>query len=181
MISERVYRALLLAYPSEHRREYGEPMVQLFRDRMRRDGGGFRTVFVWVRMIFDLVCSAFKERKEGVMLERVTVRRAVVRSAGFLFRSLVGAIGLYLATTLAVLTAGLVSLFAGWYPFAIQSGPLGFLGYTMHIDSRTNFDILIAPSPIALFLLVAAVGLLIRVGSAAPRLRTAFRSWTDLS
>ena len=35
MISERLYRALLLVYPSEHRREYGEPMVQLFRDRMR--------------------------------------------------------------------------------------------------------------------------------------------------
>ena len=32
MISERVYRALLLAYPSEHRREYGEPMAQLFAD-----------------------------------------------------------------------------------------------------------------------------------------------------
>ena len=27
MISERLYRVLLLAYPREHRREYGEPMV----------------------------------------------------------------------------------------------------------------------------------------------------------
>ncbi len=32
MISEKLYRALLVVYPSEHRREYGEPMVQLFRD-----------------------------------------------------------------------------------------------------------------------------------------------------
>ena len=42
MLAGRVYRKLLLIYPKEHRREYGEPMVQLFRDRMRRDGDGFR-------------------------------------------------------------------------------------------------------------------------------------------
>ena len=64
MLSERMYRALLWAYPRQHRREYGEPMVQLFRDRMRRDGGGVRTLVVWVQMVFDLVGSAFKERKQ---------------------------------------------------------------------------------------------------------------------
>ena len=26
MISEKLYRALLVVYPSEHRREYGEPV-----------------------------------------------------------------------------------------------------------------------------------------------------------
>ena len=67
MVSERVYRALLVAYPSEHRGEYGAPMVQLFRDRMRRDGGGLKTVAVWVQIIFDLVSSAFKERMEGIV------------------------------------------------------------------------------------------------------------------
>ena len=66
MIWERVYRVLLLAYPSEYRREYGEPMVQLFRDRMRRDGGRFRTPVVWAQIISDLVCSAFREHVEGV-------------------------------------------------------------------------------------------------------------------
>ena len=66
MVSEKVYRALLRAYPSEHRREYGEPMVQLFRDRMRRDGGGLRTLVVWMQMFFDLVRSVFRERREEV-------------------------------------------------------------------------------------------------------------------
>ena len=64
MISEKVYRALLRAYPSEHRREYGEPMVQLFRDRMHRDGGGLGTLAVWMHMLFDLVRSASRERME---------------------------------------------------------------------------------------------------------------------
>ena len=65
--SERVYQALLVAYPSDHRRVYGDPMIQLFRDRMRRDGGGFRTLIVWVRMGSDLAASAFKERMETIM------------------------------------------------------------------------------------------------------------------
>ena len=65
MLSERVYRWLLVVYPTDHRREYGGLMVQLFRDRMRRDGGGFRGLFVWMQMIFDLVGAAFKEHKEG--------------------------------------------------------------------------------------------------------------------
>ena len=64
MLSERIYRALLLAYPKEHRREYGELMVQLFRDRMSRDGGGLGTLLVWMHMLFDLVRSASRERVE---------------------------------------------------------------------------------------------------------------------
>ena len=65
--SERVYQVLLVAYPSDHRRRYGDPMIQLFRDRMRRDGGGFRTLIVWFQMGFDLAASAFKERMETIM------------------------------------------------------------------------------------------------------------------
>ena len=66
-LSERTYQALLVVYPSEHRRVYGDPMVQLFRDRMRRDGGGLRTLTVWTQMGFDLAASAFKERMETIM------------------------------------------------------------------------------------------------------------------
>ncbi len=79
MLCERVYRWLLVAYPREHRREYAELMVQLFRDRMRRDGGGFRALTVWVQMIFDLVVAAFKQHKEGVdMTKRMWIGAAVV-------------------------------------------------------------------------------------------------------
>ena len=61
MNSERLYRALLALYPVEHRREYEEPMVQLFRDRMRREGGGLRTLGVWAQMVLDLVGSVLTE------------------------------------------------------------------------------------------------------------------------
>lgn len=66
-VSERVYQALLAAYPVDHRRRYGEPMIQLFRDRMRRDGGGRRTIQVWIVVGFDLLSSAFRERMETIM------------------------------------------------------------------------------------------------------------------
>jgi hypothetical protein len=66
-VSERVYQALLVAYPEEHRRRYGQPMALLFRDRMRRDGGGFGTVLVWGLVGLDLARSAFTERMETAM------------------------------------------------------------------------------------------------------------------
>ncbi|GMQ85047.1 MAG: hypothetical protein BMS9Abin07_0612 [Acidimicrobiia bacterium] len=65
--SERLYRTMLLAYPAEHRRRYGEPMAQLFRDRLRRDGGGLGTVRVWASVGPDLVGSVFIERLETAM------------------------------------------------------------------------------------------------------------------
>ena len=65
--SDRVYRAMLLAYPPEHRRRYGDQMAQLFRDRFRRDGGGLGSVLVWAKVGPDLVGSAFTERMETAM------------------------------------------------------------------------------------------------------------------
>ena len=174
MLSERMYRALLWAYPRQHRREYGEPMVQLFRDRMRRDGGGVRTLVVWVQMVFDLVGSAFKERKEEAVLERAMIKKAVARSAGFLLRSLFGALVIYLVITAVVLSAGLVSLLTGWYPFAIESGPLGFLGYTIVIDNKTNFHVSSEISWYGVLVLVVAAGILIRVWSAVRALRSSY-------
>ena len=85
MFAEWVYRRLLLVYPREHRREYEEPMVQLFRDRMRRDGDGFGRLIVWTQMMFDLVGAAFKERKEGGdvrKLASIGIALAVVLVAG---------------------------------------------------------------------------------------------------
>ena len=65
-----MYRWLLVVYPREHRREYGELMVQLFRDRMRRDGAGLGGAVVWKQMIIDLVGSSFKEHREGFDMKK---------------------------------------------------------------------------------------------------------------
>lgn len=61
-VQERVYRALLVAYPKEHRREYGEPMMQMMRDRLRDEGGGWRTGLVWAHLLADLARNALAER-----------------------------------------------------------------------------------------------------------------------
>ena len=85
MFSEWVYRRLIAVYPREYRRDYEEPMVQLFRDRMRRDGGGFGSLIVWTQMMFDLVGAAFKEHKEGAdvrKLASIGIALAVVLVAG---------------------------------------------------------------------------------------------------
>lgn len=63
----RAYRALLIAYPAEHRRDYGEPMTQLFVDRLRDEGGGARSLLLWIQTLADLVSSAFTERVETTM------------------------------------------------------------------------------------------------------------------
>ena len=103
------------------------------------------------------------------MLERAMIKKAVARSAGFLLRSLIGALVIYLVITAVVLSAGLVSLLTGWYPFAIESGPLGFLGYTMVIDNKTNFHVSSEISWYGVLVLVVAAGILIRVWSAELR------------
>ena len=186
MISERLYRALLVFYPAGHRRDYEEPMVQLFRDRMRRDGGGFRTPVVWVRMVFDLLGSAFMEHRERATWESATVKRAAVRSGEFLLWSLVGAIGLYMITTLAVVVASIVSLKTGLYPFTIETG----FGVTQ--DAPREFWVMYRPDNtlvlldrtkmaikfdlIQILVLVAAAGLLIGAALAMRALRTSLKS-----
>ena len=175
MILERMYRALLLVYPSGHRQEYGESMVQLFRDRMRRDGRGIRALIVWVQVMTDLVCSAFLEYKEGFMFEGSQAKTIVVGSGKFLLQSLVWAITLYMVATLAFLTAGLVSLTTGWFPFSIESGPLGFLGFTMNIDNRTNWSLMFEFSPPGFFILLAAAGILMGARSVIRALNTSVR------
>ena len=62
---ERIYRRLLIVYPRDFRDEYGEDLVQGFRDLMvfATDGRG-----VWWRTARDLISSAVKER--GSMFSR---------------------------------------------------------------------------------------------------------------
>lgn len=64
---ERVYRSLLVLYPEAHRLEYGEPMVQLMKDRLRDEGGGMGTVRLWGQIAGDLMRTALSERTETTM------------------------------------------------------------------------------------------------------------------
>ncbi len=62
--SVRVYAALVRLYPRSHRREYGPPMVQLFRDQVRdarARGGGHGLVLLYLRTMADLIGSVVRE------------------------------------------------------------------------------------------------------------------------
>src|ERR687886_766526 len=65
--SERLYWALLVAYPREFRREYGPQMRQVFRDLCRegrrKKSGLLR---VWIRTVLDLVTTASVARICGI-------------------------------------------------------------------------------------------------------------------
>ena len=63
LLSEKLYRLMLRIYPESHRREYGELMVQLFRDRMRYHGHGINRFVIWIQTILDLVPSAYREHR----------------------------------------------------------------------------------------------------------------------
>ena len=57
-ISDRIYTLLLLVYPAPFRREYKEPMAQLFRDECRdafRQSGITGILGLWLRTFIDLI------------------------------------------------------------------------------------------------------------------------------
>lgn len=63
--SERVYRAMLKAYPREFREQYGPQMAQTFGDLFREasETGGFLVlVGLWMRTMLDLTKSVVAER-----------------------------------------------------------------------------------------------------------------------
>jgi hypothetical protein len=64
-VSSRFYRFLLRAYPLEFRQSYGAEMLQVFCDLALREGRdrppAARMKF-WIRILFDLVVTVFRER-----------------------------------------------------------------------------------------------------------------------
>jgi hypothetical protein len=63
--SERVYRALMRAYPEEVRRRYKEEMVRYFGDlcrEERRNRGSMGVALLWARTLPELLLTALEER-----------------------------------------------------------------------------------------------------------------------
>jgi hypothetical protein len=94
---------LLLAYPSEFRREYGYQMVQVFRDRYRdeaRRNSPWSIAVYWFRTLSDLVVTATRERFQNFGKDRQmlnNLRRDII--------ALVGTIAIIVAA-LALLSYG---------------------------------------------------------------------------
>lgn len=114
-LSERVYRALLVAYPAEFRQEYVAHMRQAFRDLCREELGHRGVnglVRLWARTLSDLAATALTERSK-------TMRRKLL---------------MYLSLIVGLLIA-LVDASPGWDDTGISAlavaSSCGFLG-TVH-------------------------------------------------
>jgi hypothetical protein len=99
-ISVNVYRFLLAAYPAKFRQEYGEDMLQLFRDCALRavgQSGSNGMVRLWAVTFLDLIQSLFKEHLQK---ETNMSKSTFIRISGW-----------------ALVLAGIVFLmaFTGWY------------------------------------------------------------------
>jgi hypothetical protein len=87
--STRIYGLLLLAYPPQFRREFGDEMLQVFRDCYRVEARSGSLPGFWFRTLIDLVVTAAKERadsseKEGVFMNRRSDAMAVACSVGII-------------------------------------------------------------------------------------------------
>jgi hypothetical protein len=62
---EKIYRLLLFLYPPEYRRQYGDSMMQVFRDVCRDryyQRGISGIVLWWFATVLDLALTAIEER-----------------------------------------------------------------------------------------------------------------------
>jgi hypothetical protein len=67
-LSVAIYRGLVRAYPRDFRRDFGEAMVQVFRDACRRasqDGDSLALLSFWGRTLWDYIKSVIEENVKG--------------------------------------------------------------------------------------------------------------------
>jgi hypothetical protein len=67
-VSVRLYRGLIQAYPAGFRREYGDAMLQIFRDSCRRayrEGGNNALLALWARTGLDYLKTILEEYARG--------------------------------------------------------------------------------------------------------------------
>jgi len=122
--SERVYRALMRAYPEEVRRRYADEMVGYFGDlcreeRLRRGATG--VALLWARALPELIFTALQER--GTLFRRnayLPAAPGTVARWGALCALLGGIMGLALRLFSSLL--GALSILTGYYSYG--DGPL---------------------------------------------------------
>jgi hypothetical protein len=108
--SERVYRALIRAYPEEVRRRYADEMVRYFGDLCReesRSRGPKGLALLWARTLPEWFFTALKER--GAMLPRNAYLPVAPRTAarwGALSALLGGSLGMVYSLAYTLVIAG---------------------------------------------------------------------------
>ena len=113
--SERVYRALLHAYPRDFRDEFGDAMVEFHRDRLahaRLESVPFGAARVWLHVAADLLRNALPARIDALRRRAPTYSRedfmlpSVTQDIRFALRGIRRAPGFSL-TVLATLALGI--------------------------------------------------------------------------
>jgi len=86
-ISIKVYRALLVAYPTKFQQEYGPHMVQVFCDcclRTVRQSGMSGMVRLWTVTLFDLAQSIVSEHLQKEIEMKKEMKPEDIRKAGWM-------------------------------------------------------------------------------------------------
>jgi hypothetical protein len=85
-ISVKIYRALLVAYPTKFQQEYGSHMLQVFRDcclRTFRQSGTNGMFRLWAITLFDLVQSVVSEHAHKEIEMKKEMKPRDIRMAGW--------------------------------------------------------------------------------------------------
>ena len=84
-VAQKIYGALLRAYPPAHRAEYGAAMAQLFRDQCRDAWGeskNFGLLKLWLRVLPDWAKTSLMERL-AALNERKTMNEKLANLTSF--------------------------------------------------------------------------------------------------
>lgn len=99
LLSDALYRRLLVLYPKPFRSAYGAAMVQLFRDRLRdqyRTRGDIGVLTLWPAALRDLMIAATAEH----MVRERHMARKIVALVGGLALLIIGALAIALPQAL---------------------------------------------------------------------------------
>jgi len=86
-ISVKIYRALLVAYPTKFQQEYGSHMLQVFRDcclRTFRQSGTNGMVRLWAITLLDLIQSVISEFVQKEIEMKKEMKSEAIRRAGWM-------------------------------------------------------------------------------------------------
>jgi hypothetical protein len=145
-----LYRLLLYIFPSEFRREYGHPMLQVFRDCCRRkltERGSFGLIALWMRTMLDTLATAIEEHSQR---EVDMSKEKFIRLAGWALP----------AGGLAVILGWLASMRPEYYQYNLRS---------LWIDQYLNVADMYLLALGMLLLSVGFMGLLARYGTESGR------------
>ena len=139
ILSERVYRTLLVLYPADFRQDYGQHMAQVFRDMCRdiyRQGGAVELINWWAATLFDLLQTVIAEHRK---VSFTMSQAKLIQWSGWL--CIFGGI-FFLASSVTQLQSGSGIMFGAASLYALVPGmaliTLGLFGILLRYNAHLN-------------------------------------------